>query len=104
MAFAFFDMDGTIIDGDSNDITYYELNRMKIVDDVFIQKLNDYEDMFYKGILDINEFVEFASTPFIKYSMDELDDLLGLIVKRCIVPKIKKGARDRIEYHTNNND
>lgn len=48
MAFAFFDMDGTIIDGDSNDITYYELNRMKIVDDIFIQKLNNYEDMFYK--------------------------------------------------------
>ena len=104
MAFAFFDMDGTIIDGDSNDITYYELNKMKVVDDNFIQKLNNYEDMFYKGILDINEFVEFATTPFIKYSMDELDEILGSIVRRCIVPKIKKGARDRIDCHTNNND
>ena len=104
MAFAFFDMDGTIIDGDSNDISYYELNRMRIVDDVFIQKLNNYEDMFYKGILDINEFVEFASTPFIKYSMEDLDEILGSIVRRCIVPKIKKGARDRIESHHANND
>lgn len=104
MAFAFFDMDGTIIDGDSNDITYYELNKIKLVDDCFIQKLNNYEDMFYKGILDINEFVEFATTPFIKYSMDELDEILGSIVRRCIVPKIKKGARDRIDYHNENND
>lgn len=104
MAFAFFDMDGTIIDGDSNDITYYELNKIKLVDDCFIQKLNNYEDMFYKGILDINEFVEFATTPFIKYSMDELDEILGSIVRRCIVPKIKKGARDRIDYHNENID
>lgn len=104
MAFAFFDMDGTIIDGDSNDITYYELFVRKLVDKAFIEKLENYEDMFYRGVLDINEFVSFATTPFQKYNQNELDELLGSIVNTKIAPLFKKGAIERIKYHKEKGD
>ena len=80
MSLALFDMDGTLIDGDTNDISFSQYLAKGLIDKSVIDKLNYFEDLFYKGILDINEFVRFAVTPLLNFNKEKRDLILDSIV------------------------
>ena len=84
MSLALFDMDGTIIDGDTNDISFHQYLAQGLIDKSVIDKLNYFEDLFYKGVLDINEFVRFAVTPLLNFTKEKRDLVLDNIVKNWI--------------------
>lgn len=104
MSLALFDMDGTIIDGDTNDISFNQYLAQGLIDKSVIDKLNYFEDLFYKGVLDINEFVRFAVTPLLNFSKDKRDLVLDNIVKNFIYPKVRLDALKQIKFHQDRGD
>ena len=104
MSLALFDMDGTIIDGDTNDISFNQYLAQGLIDKSVIDKLNYFEDLFYKGVLDINEFVRFAVTPLLNFSKEKRDLVLDNIVKNNIYPKVRLDALKQIKFHKDRGD
>ena len=104
MSLALFDMDGTIIDGDTNDISIHQYLAQGLIDKSVIDKLNYFEDLFYKGVLDINEFVRFAVTPLLNFSKEKRDLVLDSIVKNNIYPKVRLEALKQIKFHQDRGD
>lgn len=104
MSLALFDMDGTIIDGDTNDISFNQYLAQGLIDKSVIDKLNYFEDLFYKGVLDINEFVRFAVTPLLNFSKEKRDLVLDNIVKNNIYPKVRLDALKQIKFHKDRRD
>ena len=104
MSLALFDMDGTIIDGDTNDISLNQYLAQGLIDKSVIDKLNYFEDLFYKGVLDINEFVRFAVTPLLNFSKEKRDLVLDNIVKNNIYPKVRLDALKQIKFHKDRGD
>ena len=51
MAYAFFDMDGTLIDADSNELFFNYLQEKGIVDHTFIEPLDEFQRLYYEGTL-----------------------------------------------------
>lgn len=104
MSLALFDMDGTIIDGDTNDISFNQYLAQGLIDKSVIDKLNYFEDLFYKGVLDINEFVRFAVTPLLNFTKEKRDLVLDNIVKNFIYPKVRLDALKQIKFHKDRGD
>lgn len=104
MSLALFDMDGTIIDGDTNDISFNQYLAQGLIDKSVIDKLNYFEDLFYKGVLDINEFVRFAVTPLLNFTKEKRDLVLDGIVKNNIYPKVRLDALKQIKFHKDRGD
>ena len=104
MSLALFDMDGTIIDGDTNDISFNQYLAQGLIDKSVIDKLNYFEDLFYKGVLDINEFVRFAVTPRLNFTKEKRELVLDNIVKNNIYPKVRLDALKQIKFHKDRGD
>lgn len=105
MALVLFDLDETLLAGDSD----YEWGRYLIsigkVDGKFYESENR---RFYKeyreGNLDVFEFLNFALEPLAKYSYDELCKWREKFIEIHIEPIIKSKAYDLVDKHRNAGD
>ncbi len=104
MSLAFFDMDGTLVGGDTNDITLHHFVKLGLAPKDMLIKLKECEDKFFEGTLDINDFVRFAVTPLLKLSAEEQQQVLHDTIKDKIIPLIKPGAKKALEFHKSRND
>ncbi|MGN0901777.1 MAG: HAD family hydrolase [Succinivibrio sp.] len=104
MSLALFDMDGTLIDGDTNDMSFICYEKMGFVTKDAIKKLDSLEELFYKGTLDIREFVVFASKHLVNMHPILVNEALKQIVEGTLLKHVKKGALERIEFHKNRGD
>ena len=92
MSVAFFDMDGTIIGGDTNDISIAEFVKRGIANENILSSLEDFERQFYEGTLKVCDFLRFAVKPLVD------------IVKNSIMPVVYPGAKRAIKFHNDRND
>lgn len=104
MGIAFFDMDGTLVGGDTNDITLHHFVKIGLAPSDMLVKLDECARKFFEGSLDINEFVRFAVTPLLKLSGEEQYKVLHDTVRDLIIPLVKPGAKRAIEFHKQRND
>lgn len=104
MAVAFFDMDGTLIDGDTNELSLRYFIKHGLAAPERMESLKHYGDLFYQGVLDINTFIRFAVEPLTGIAKDKLQALLSDCVKTCILPKVKPGALKQIDFHRKRGD
>lgn len=104
MSIAFFDMDGTIIGGDTNDISIGEFVKRGITSESILTSLNDFERQFYEGTLNVSEFLKFAVKPLVGMDRDTLYKVLHDIVKTSIMPLVYPGAKRAIRFHNDRND
>ena len=104
MSLAFFDMDGTLVGGDTNDITLHHFVKLGIAPSDMLIKLSECERKFFEGSLDINEFVRFAVTPLLKLSKEEQYKVLHETVRDLIIPLVKPGAKRALEFHKSRGD
>lgn len=104
MSIAFFDMDGTIIGGDTNDISIGEFVNRGIARESILTSLNNFERQFYEGTLNVSEFLKFAVKPLIGMDRDSLYKVLHDIVKTSIMPLVYPGAKRAIRFHNDRND
>lgn len=104
MAVAFFDMDGTLIDGDTNDLSLRYFIEHGLAKPERYTQLRHYAELFFEGVLDINTFMKFAVEPLVGLSKEKLNLILSDCVKTMILPRVKKGAKEAVAFHKERGD
>ena len=100
MALAIFDLDNTLIAGDSDHSWGEFLVDQNIVDRQFYKKMNDkfYAD-YESGSLDIYAYLEFSVQPLTKFSIKDLQSLHQQFMSEVINPMKLDKAKDLINHH-----
>lgn len=105
MALAIFDLDNTLLDGDSDYLWGQFLAQQGHVDAASYEKENQrFYDEYVEGTLDIFEFLEFSLAPLSQMDMDGLSKLHNQFMDECIRPAITKKSRALIQEHVDNID
>ncbi|MCR5536652.1 MAG: HAD-IB family hydrolase [Succinivibrio sp.] len=104
MATAFFDMDGTLINGDTNDqSTRYYVERQLAAPD-FLEPLPGYVQSFFAGKLKVTQFLDYVVSPLLPLSAAQQQEVLRNLVRERIVPLVKPGALKAIRAHQERHD
>lgn len=100
MALAIFDLDHTLLDGDSDHAWGQYLVDRELVDPAVHKHRNDHFYEQYKaGTLDIHEYLEFSLKPLTHYSLEDMLAAREHFLKERIVPLISQKSRDLIAHH-----
>lgn len=100
MALAIFDLDNTLIAGDSDHSWGEFLAHKNLVDAEHYRRANDafYED-YKAGTLDIRAYLEFSLAPLTRHSMAELDKLHAEFMRDYITPMLLPKAQALLDTH-----
>jgi len=100
MSLAIFDLDNTLIAGDSDHSWGEFLVAQSIVDRQLYKEMNDkfYAD-YESGNLDIFAYLEFSVEPLTRLPMKDLQQLHKLFMKDVVKPMILNQATDLINRH-----
>ncbi len=106
MSLAMFDLDNTLIGGDSDYLWGEFLCEKGIIEDtVSFQKMNEYFYQQYEvGKLDIYAWAEFSFKVLTEYSIDELNHLRQNFIQQKIEPIFLDKAQSCINQHKENGD
>ena len=105
MALAIFDLDNTLLAGDSDHLWGQFLVARGLVDGEAFAQANErfYRD-YREGTLDIDAFLRFALQPLSAHPLGLLESLRADFVQESIVPIMLPAARDLIERHRADGD
>jgi len=105
VALAIFDLDNTLLNGDSDYLWGQFLAQQGHVDATHYEKENQrFYDEYVAGTLDIFEFLEFSLAPLSQMDMSELELLHNRFMDECIRPVITTKSRALIQKHADQND
>lgn len=105
MTLAIFDLDNTLLHGDSDHAWGEFLVQQGIVDAEVYQKANDhFYQQYQNGGLDIHEYLAFALKPLAAHTMTELNKLHAQFMATVITPMRLKKADDLLKKHRDNGD
>ncbi len=105
MNLAIFDLDNTLIAGDSDYLCGQFLVEKKLVDgNVYERENQRFYDEYKAGTLDILEFLEFSLAPLSQHSIDELNALHKEFMLTRIDTIWLPSAEALLEKHRKNND
>ncbi|MCE5393404.1 MAG: haloacid dehalogenase-like hydrolase, partial [Acidithiobacillus sp.] len=87
MALAIFDLDNTLLAGDSDHAWLEFLSTLGIVDGEELRQANDrYYRAYMEGTLDIREFLAFVLAPLAQHPRSQLDAWLGQYLRERVLP------------------
>ncbi|MEZ5490090.1 MAG: HAD family hydrolase [Gammaproteobacteria bacterium] len=105
MGLAIFDLDNTLLGGDSDHAWGEFLIARKLVDAAVHGARNDaFYQQYTEGRLDIHDYVRFTLGPVLGYSLKELDELHEQFMAEFIAPLILPKALALIERHKADGD
>ncbi len=105
MALALFDLDNTLLAGDSDYLWGSYLCELGVVDaTVYEQENQRFYDEYRRGELDINEFLAFSLRPLAENSIDDLRSWRSQFIEQKIRPIISKQAIALVEKHRQSGD
>lgn len=100
LTLAIFDLDNTLLGGDSDHAWNDFLVEQGIVDRDHFRRENDrFHRAYDAGTLDIHEYLAFALEPLTRHSLTELDELHRRFMKDRIDPIILPGGEALLEKH-----
>ncbi|HUX83171.1 MAG TPA: HAD family hydrolase [Halothiobacillus sp.] len=105
MQLAIFDLDNTLIEGDSDHAWGQYLAEIGAVDRTEYAHRNQmfYEE-YQRGTLDIQAFLKFSLAPLARYPKEQLFAWRAQFVADIIAPMIKEPARELVEHHRQKGD
>jgi len=105
MALALFDLDNTLLAGDSDYLWGCFLASKGLVDKHIYEEANlrFYED-YRQGKLDIHEFLSFALTPLAENDANDLRAMHEEFMQEHIKPIMNLAGKNKVEEHRNNGD
>ena len=104
MTLAIFDLDHTLINGDSDYLWGEYMVEHSIVDEqAFRQRNTAFYHDYQRGTLDNDQYLEFALEPLTHYSLEELYAWRADYVEKWIRPLIAPGAAAVLEDHRRRN-
>jgi phosphoserine phosphatase len=102
---AIFDLDNTILNGDSDYSWINFLIGKRLVDkDEYERKNKYFYNQYYQGKLNYDEWAEFALTTIKGKKPEEIEDILSQFLNEIIEPMINIYALKLLHDHTHNND
>jgi len=105
VALAIFDLDHTLLSGDSDHAFGQYLVDRQLVDPAEHQRRNDYFYQQYKaGTLDIHEYLDFALNPLTEHPRALLEAERERFIEERIKPLISQKSRDLIQKHRDAGD
>ncbi len=105
MALVLFDLDNTLLAGDSDYLWGEFLGEKGIVDQQLYAAENERFYQEYKdGNLDILEFLAFSLKPLSLHSMEELQTLHQQFMQEKILPIVSKDAKMLVDMHAKRGD
>lgn len=105
MNLAIFDLDNTLLAGDSDYLWGQFLVEKKLVDPVLYEQENQrFYDEYKEGTLDIFEFLEFSLAPLSQHSLDSLNALHREFMEQKIDSIWLPKAEELLEKHRQKND
>jgi HAD superfamily hydrolase (TIGR01490 family) len=105
VALAIFDLDNTLLAGDSDHAWGQFLVDQGIVDAKVYKEANDhFYRQYQQGGLDIHEYLEFALKPLAEHSKQQLDQWHRQFMMECIEPIMLGQARELLSQHRDRGD
>ena len=100
MTLAIFDLDNTLLSGDSDHGWGNFLVRKKLVDEESYSSTNErFYELYKRGLLDIHEYSAFSFQPLTEHSMEELKKLHDEFMRDVILPMMGVKAKLLIQQH-----
>lgn len=97
MKLALFDLDNTLLAGDSDFEWAQFLIEQGVIDrEVYEARNREFYDAYRAGTLDIHEFLDFQLKPLSRHPRAELDRWHRLYMQQKIMPMITRKARDLV--------
>ena len=105
MSLAIFDLDNTLLNGDSDQAWGEFLVDKGIVDESFYRKQNDhFYELYKQSKLDIMEYLAFALEPLTRFSLEELAKLHDQFMAEYVTPMRLQKADDLLAKHRSQGD
>lgn len=100
MNLALFDLDNTLLAGDSDfEWAQFLIDRGVLDREVYAARNQAFYDQYKAGTLDIREFLDFQLKPLSRHPRPVLDAWHGEYMKERILPMIRDSARALIDRH-----
>jgi len=100
MKLALFDLDNTLLSGDSDfEWSQFMIEQGVLDREVFESKNLAFYDQYKAGTLDINEFLDFQLKPLSRHSREVLNDWHAEFMRRKIRPMMGDLARNLVSQH-----
>ncbi len=97
---ALFDLDNTLLNGDSDFEWSQFLIRIGVLDrELFEAKNLAFYEHYKAGTLDINEFLDFQLKPLSRHSRKTLDEWRRQFMRESVLPMMTQAARDLVNRH-----
>ena len=105
MHLALFDLDNTLLAGDSDyEWTQHLISKGVLDRESFEQRNNDFYDDYKAGTLDIHAFLDFQMQSLASHSRHQLETWHKEFMATQIRPMIKPSARELVKRHQDRND
>ena len=100
MKLSLFDLDNTLLSGDSDFEWAQFLIEKQVLDrEVYEARNQEFFEAYKAGTLDIHEFLDFQLKPLSRHSRKQLDQWHDEFMERKILPIISQKARDLVDSH-----
>lgn len=105
MNLALFDLDNTLLAGDS-DVEWpkFLIARGVLDPEYYAERNAVFYQQYKEGTLDIDAFLDFQLSPLARFCRDELDDMHRDYMRQHILPIIPRQARDQVKQHQTDGD
>ena len=105
MNLALFDLDNTLLNGDSDFEWSQFLIRIGILDrELFEVKNQAFYDQYKAGTLDIHEFLDFQLKPLSRHSRKTLDEWHSQFMRESVMPMVTQKSRELVQQHRDAGD
>ncbi len=105
MNLTLFDLDNTLLNGDSDFEWSQFLIRIGILDrELFEVKNQSFYDQYKAGTLDIHEFLDFQLKPLSRHARKVLDDWHQQFMRESVMPMVTQPARELVQQHRDAGD
>ena len=105
MNLALFDLDNTLLNGDSDFEWSQFLIRIGVLDrELFEVKNLAFYEQYKAGTLDIHEFLDFQLKPLSRHARKTLDEWHKQFMRESVLPMVTRASRELVQQHRDAGD
>lgn len=106
MALALFDLDHTLLAGDSGIMWQNFLGRLGVMGDeeAHIARAQRFSDEYHQGVLNYPMFLDFMLDPLVRFPLSDLQSWMAAFIEEKVKPVVKARGLDVIQEHRDRGD